>query len=47
MDGVPRLPMLKVNMKEMQEYASADWMDGNEESLQESIKEEINKVSVF
>ena len=46
MEAIPRLPMLKVEMKFIQDAAGIDWIDSSsDESLQEIIKDEINKVS--
>lgn len=45
MEAVPRLPMLKVDLKLLQDSSGADWIDNSpDESLQEIIKEEINTV---
>ena len=47
MEAVPRLLMLKIGLKEYQDYAAMDWMDGGttDETLQDTIKEQINKVA--
>ncbi|XP_076808159.1 tyrosine-protein phosphatase non-receptor type 23-like isoform X2 [Clavelina lepadiformis] len=47
MEAVPRLPMLKVSIKDNQEFAGAEWIDGaidgNKEILQQNIAEELNR----
>ena len=46
MEAVPRLPMLKVEWKEFQDYSSSDWIEtgGSEETVHDAVREQINKV---
>ena len=49
MEAVPRLLMIKIDLKEFQDYAATDWMDGiaTDETIQDAIREQINKVGIL